>query len=377
MKKILIVGIAIFSMFSCTKSADEFVIQGTVQGYKDGDMVFLKKVAEDMSQLIAIDTAVIKNNAFEFKSPYENLDLNYLQFGSSERIVPFVTEPGTILVEYDPSNPKANKISGTPNNDKYQEYTVKANDFVKRIADFQQENNQKLLKAQQENNTTLLNAIGSEYQKLNTEYVNYNKDFVANNKNAYISLYLLDQLTRSEVYDFDTAKDIFNSFSTDLKHCPIGANLDEFFNKGTNTAKNVAVGDKAPDFEAMTPEGKKEALYTNLGKITIIDFWASWCGPCRIENPQLVATYAKFKDKGLKIVGVSLDKDADKWKEAIAKDKLTWLQISNLKQWNDPIAKRYGVEGIPATFILDAEGKVIAKDLRGGELAAKLAELLK
>ena len=108
----------------------------------------------------------------------------------------------------------------------------------------------------------------------------------------------------------------------------------------------------------------------------LIDFWASWCGPCRAENPNVVALYNELHSKGLNIIGVSLDDDATKWKNAIVKDKLTWTQISNLKGWKDPIALNYEVEGIPATFILDAKGNIVAKNLRGDELKAKVKELL-
>ena len=118
------------------------------------------------------------------------------------------------------------------------------------------------------------------------------------------------------------------------------------------------------------------SLKESLGKVTIVDFWASWCGPCRAENPNVVALYNEFHSKGLNIVGVSLDKDAAKWKDAIAKDKLTWTHVSHLKFWDEPIAIQYEVESIPATFILDASGKVVAQDLRGPELRAKVLELL-
>jgi thiol-disulfide isomerase/thioredoxin len=130
------------------------------------------------------------------------------------------------------------------------------------------------------------------------------------------------------------------------------------------------------NFSAPNPQGKVISLKESLGKVTIVDFWASWCGPCRRENPNVVAIYAKFHTKGLNIIGVSLDEDPVKWKEAIAKDKLTWNQVSNLKGWEEPIAKQYKVESIPATFILDASGKVVAQDLRGDELEAKIIELL-
>lgn len=110
--------------------------------------------------------------------------------------------------------------------------------------------------------------------------------------------------------------------------------------------------------------------------MTIVDFWASWCAPCRAENPNVVAIYKEFHSKGLNIVGVSLDRDAAKWKEAIAKDKLFWIQVSHLKFWDEPIAAQYGVQEIPSTFILDATGKVVAQNLRGEELRAKILELL-
>ena len=128
------------------------------------------------------------------------------------------------------------------------------------------------------------------------------------------------------------------------------------------TAALLKSGAAAPDFTANTPDGKTASLKTSLGKVTIVDFWASWCGPCRAENPNVVALYKEFHPKGLNIVGVSLEDNAAAWKAAIAKDGLTWTEVSNLKKWKDPIALQYGVESIPATFLLDANGTIIARD---------------
>jgi thiol-disulfide isomerase/thioredoxin len=118
-------------------------------------------------------------------------------------------------------------------------------------------------------------------------------------------------------------------------------------------------------------------LKESLGKVTIVDFWASWCAPCRAKSPSLVALYNEFHSKGLNIISVSLDKDAAKWKEAIAKDNLNWIHVSNLKFWEEPIAIQYGVQAIPSMFILDASGNLIAKDLTGERaLKAKIEEIL-
>lgn len=118
------------------------------------------------------------------------------------------------------------------------------------------------------------------------------------------------------------------------------------------------------------------SLKESLGKVTLIDFWASWCGPCRQENINVVALYNEFHNKGLNIISVSLDEDATEWKEAIFADNLTWTHVSNLKEMKDPIALQYGVTQIPTTFLLDSKGKVVAVDLRGEDLKVKVKTLL-
>lgn len=167
------------------------------------------------------------------------------------------------------------------------------------------------------------------------------------------------------------------SGSTELDPKVKAADEGKKIKKSLDTIKNLSIGSLAPDFSGPNPEGKIVSLKESMGKLTIIDFWASWCASCRQENSNVVALYKEFHDKGINIIGISLDKDVHKWKEAIAKDKLAWTQISNLKGWgNDPIALQYNIKGLPAIFLIDANGKIIAKDLHGAELRARVAAAL-
>lgn len=138
----------------------------------------------------------------------------------------------------------------------------------------------------------------------------------------------------------------------------------------------LAVGKKAPDFTENSPEGKPVRLSENLKGYTLIDFWASWCGPCRKENPNIVAAYKEFHDKGFNIIGVSLDKKKENWIKGIKDDNLDWQHVSDLKFWNSEIAKLYGVRAIPANYLVDSKGIIVAKNLQGEDLKTTLKTLL-
>ena len=138
----------------------------------------------------------------------------------------------------------------------------------------------------------------------------------------------------------------------------------------------VEVGKPAPEIELPTSDGKTIKLSDYKGKIVLVDFWASWCGPCRQENPNVVKAYNQYKDKGFTILGVSLDQKKEPWLKAIEKDQLTWSHVSDLKYWQNEVAVQYGINSIPASYLLDPNGKIIGKNLRGEALAKKLAELM-
>lgn len=154
--------------------------------------------------------------------------------------------------------------------------------------------------------------------------------------------------------------------------------MGQIFARTLDAGKNTAIGAQAMDFTQLDQNGKPVKLSDFRGKYVLIDFWASWCGPCRDENPNLVEAYNRFKDKNFTVLGVSLDRPDGKeaWLKAIKDDKLAWTQVSDLKFWNNEVAKQYGIQSIPANFLIDPDGKIIAKGLRGDDLQLKLAELL-
>ena len=140
--------------------------------------------------------------------------------------------------------------------------------------------------------------------------------------------------------------------------------------------KRLAIGSEAPEIVVNDPDGNQISLSSLRGKVVLIDFWASWCRPCRMENPNVVKVYQKYKDKGFEVFGVSLDKGKPEWVEAIKLDGLTWKHGSELAFWNSSFVKTYNIDGIPKTVLVDKNGIIIAKDLRGPQLEQKLAEVL-
>ncbi len=372
MKKIFTLACAVAVLASCNNSADSYTINGTIQGFEDGTKVYINEQGEQ--GFVKIDSTEIKGGTFEFKGSATEPDIKFLELGTTqEYVVPFILENGEIKVTYDKAKPEDSKVVGTKNNDYLAAYNTEAFKLQKAARDFQEQNNEKMMQAQQTQDMATMESLMAEYNKFGEEIKKQNKDYVSKNKDAYISLLLLEQLTASQAITSEEFKTYYDALDSTLKTTKKGKELAEKL----ATMEKVAVGKMAPDFSAPNPEGKMVSLKESLGKVTIIDFWAAWCGPCRQENPNIVALYNKYKDQGLAIIGVSLDKDAEAWKKAIADDNLTWTQVSNIKHWQDPIAKEYNVQSIPAMFVLDASGKIVAKDLRGAELDAKIAELLK
>jgi len=383
MKKILVFVSAIAVLVSCNKAGEnEYIVTGTIKGI-DGKNVFLEK-QDETGQLKQLDTVKIENGKFTFKGNAKEPEMYLVQVETVQGKVPFILENGDITMEINKDSVNVSKVKGTYNNDELNTYKENGMGIQKKMMKFQEANMQKMQEAQQKQDTVVMNGLRKEYMKIQQDFVKQSDDYVVSHPKAFISALIIDQMFNQMNPDVAKIKKYYNALDKSLKDTKVGKSIQTKLSKidkpvaevAPAAAGAIAVGSVAPDFSANTPDGKTVSLKQSLGKVTIVDFWASWCKPCREENPNVVALYNELHAKGLNIIGVSLDKEAAPWKEAIAKDKLAWNQVSNLKWWKEPIAATYGVQSIPATFILDASGKIVAKDLRGAELKAKVNELL-
>ncbi len=382
MKKVLMLVSAVAVMVSCNKAGDnEYVVTGTVKDIKDGTQVFIEK-QDSIGRVVAIDTAKIEKGKFSFKGSASEPEIHMVQVESLMGKVPFILENGEIDIEVDKDSIQKSVVSGTYNNDELTNFKKEGMKIQKKMMKFQQDNMMKMQQAQQAQDTVTMNSLRKEFSNIQEEFMKQSEDYVGSHPKAFISALIVDGMFNQMAPDLDKIKKHFAKLDKSLQDGKVGKGIQKKIKAIENpmavsdNGSAPAVGSIAPDFSAKNPEGKTVSLKESMGKVTIIDFWASWCKPCRAENPSVVALYNELHGKGLNIIGVSLDKEAGAWKDAIAKDKLTWNQISNLRYWNEPIAKTYGVESIPATFILDANGKIVAKDLRGDALKAKVNELL-
>jgi thiol-disulfide isomerase/thioredoxin len=371
MKKLLF-ALALPALLLSCQGEGAFKINGSIQGV-DGKKAFLQ-VQDDSLGPKPVDTVKIANGKFEFKGKIAEPALYSIRFESLQGASFFVAEEGNIELKINKDSLNNVKASGTYNNEKMTEFTKQTLPIQKKMMAFQQENQMRIMKAQQTKDTAAMNAIRKDFMVLRDGMSNSGKEFITKNPKSFISLLLIKTRIFNPKADFKEIQSLYNGLDAEVKNTKEGKKVA----KKIIEAQKINVGKLAPEFSAPTPEGKTVSLKESMGKITIIDFWASWCGPCRQANPDLVKLYAEYHDKGLNIISVSLDKPGEeaKWKEAIAKDGLTWTQVSNLKEWKDPIAKLYSVEAIPSSFIINAQGIVLAKDLKGSELEGRIAQLL-
>jgi thiol-disulfide isomerase/thioredoxin/predicted small secreted protein len=372
MKKILFIVAVSGSLLAACNPAG-FTVNGTTEGVTEGKVLLVAR--SDNNTYDTLATAPIVNGAFTLTGKVEDVTLTTLSIeGTRVRIAPLFIENETFTVKLGKTSVfEGNKLTvlGTPS-------TVEGGGPVQQVYSLyfslQQEGAVEDNKLQAAFFATEDAAARDSIRKLAQEVRKATEaktaEVIKANPDAYATAYQV--YSKSSQATLEQLNEQFALLGENAKTTKYGKLIAERIQLLTA----VAIGQVAPDFKLATPEGDTISLHGIVAKVKLIDFWASWCGPCRGENPNVVKVYAEYQPKGLEIIGVSLDDNREKWLQAIADDKLTWKHGSDLKGWSAAPAKLYGVNAIPHTVLLDENNKIIAKNLRGDALKQKIAELL-
>jgi peroxiredoxin len=372
----IILSLTILLICACSKE-DGYTIKGTAQGFAEGIEVYLQELGSN-NKMIALDTAIVVGERFEFLKPLEGKNkLNIISTSENNGRLLLIQDGEPLTVTLYKDSIASSLLQGSTENELFYAY-AKGN---------RERNAEKaqltlaLKKAQAETDGVMVNDHSAAIKQIDLNFISEKKALIDTNSGSMVAIMALSDLINAKVLKVDETERYFKGLASEVQGSSVGKSIKTYIakQKSQNIASGLAsVGNKAPEFSAKTPEGNELALAATLGKYTIIDFWASWCRPCRAENPNVVSVYNKYHDKGLNIISVSLDRQGQdaRWKQAIEKDKMNWYHVSNLQYWQDPIARTYGVRSIPATFLLDENGVIIAKNLRGSALQAKMDELL-
>ena len=355
----------IASLIAACTSEPHYVINGKIDGADSVKFVLQKREA---GQTITIDSAIAYKGSFKMKGgSVKYPEMVLLTAQNTRNRTTFYLENSEITITGKLDSLYNAKISGSKTQDVYNgflESNKKLNEKYSKIYDEYQT-------ANQTGDTAKVSQLQKEAEAVENEMTELQKDFVKNNPSSFATPSILSGLS----YELDGAEleSYINAMDTAVANTPIVKDLKERAIK----MKAVSIGQKAPDFTLNDPEGNPVPLYSKVGsKLLLIDFWAAWCGPCRRENPNVVKVYKEFSKKGFDVFGVSLDQKKDDWVKAISDDKLTWTHVSDLKYWENAAARLYAVYSIPANFLLDEKGIIIARNLRGDELYNKVKETL-
>ena len=359
MRKLLLSIVAASMTLAACNAQSGYKVTGTVEGMPDGKAIIATVNGSSLDTLAKAD---VKNGSFEFTGNVSEPTGAYIMVIGQRGAIPFMLENANITVN---AGQAGLTVTGSEGQKIYDQ-------FMAINATAQQE----AMKLQQEyqaanGDQAKMQAVQEAYAKLMTDAQAKETELIKANPDSYVSTFVI--VSGMGQMEYEQLKERYNLLGEKAKASAQGKAIAAQIAK----LESTAIGQIAPNFTITTPEGESISLYDIKGKVKLIDFWASWCGPCRGENPHVVEIYKEYHPKGLEIFGVSLDNNKEAWVKAIADDGLVWKHGSDLKGWQSAPAQLYSVSGIPHTVLLDENNKIISKNLRGDELKQKIAELLK
>lgn len=367
MKKLFAGSILIavlLSVISCNKKeTGGFSIDGTITGADNGWVVLKKR---DEGKMITADSVQVKDGKFALTGKVEMPEMYYLKINNVDGALPVFLENAVITLKIYADSLDKSVVTGSVTHDAYVAYQNEEMVYNTKMEALYG----KYMAAKEANDTTSLKGIEAAYDSVQNAQSVFTKEYILKNGKSVVSAYLA--ISNAYSYSLDDLKAINKAMDPSIANSAYVKKLAE----RETTLGKVEPGQPAPDFTLNDTTGKPVSLSSFKGKVVLVDFWASWCGPCRAENPNVVAAFKRFGSKGFTVFGVSLDTDKAKWLKAIDKDGLTWTHVSDLIGWENAAAKQYGVMSIPANFLLDKDGKIIGSGLRGDALVNKLEEVL-
>lgn len=373
------------SATSCSQSGYE--ISGTLEN-AGGDMLILELVKTN--NLERVDSVVVDPSG-QFTMKGELDAANYFLLKKDQKnLITLILESGQKLtITGDLENFANNyEVNGSAGSELIKEFHTRLQEALDKLTEL---NNVYSDSLGSPNLAEIIKDLQERSEKIIKEQKDYSIEFVTNNTGSLASILVLYQQISPRHNLFDPMKDskyffmvdsaLFDKYSQSDAVSSLHTHVTDLKQRLENVRKREKLlnpGSVTPEIALPTPEGDTISLYSTRGKVVLLDFWAAWCKPCRMENPNLVANYKKYHDKGFEIFQVSLDRTRDQWLKGIEDDGLgEWIHVSDLKFWNSVVVPVYYIEGIPASFLLDREGKIIERNLRGEALGEKLEDIFK